>query len=297
MAWQSLLIPLPARPAESLDGWFAALETECVQAGPFTLAVLGGRRAPTPGLAFLAGYQAALRALWPASPQGLGALCATERRQLRPAEMQTRLHGLQLIGEKDYVTAGTAAQWLLVPAREEAEGEAPRLCLCVAHVGDPGVTLQAAAPLSIVPDVPHARLLLERAPCERLAGDGWRDYVKPFRSHEDIHVQAALAAWLFGQATSHRWPRDLTLRLVALLGGLAEAARQPANAPSTHLLLGGLEAQRRALEPDIEQALRETAPQASTLWQRDRAILGLASAARARRLEQAVQALGFDLAE
>ncbi len=28
---------------------------------------------------------------------------------------------------------------------------------------------------------------------ERLAGDGWDDYVKPFRTLEDVHVFAAVA--------------------------------------------------------------------------------------------------------
>ena len=46
----------------------------------------------TPGLAFLVGYQAALRMLWPSAPLSLGALCATEQRSLRVADMQTRLH-------------------------------------------------------------------------------------------------------------------------------------------------------------------------------------------------------------
>ena len=73
----------------------------------------------TPGLAFLVGYQAALRMLWPSAPLSLGALCATEQRSLRVADMQTRLTDLRLSGRKDFVTAGDAADWLLIAARSE----------------------------------------------------------------------------------------------------------------------------------------------------------------------------------
>ena len=52
--------------------------------------------------------------------------------------------------------------------------------------GAPGVRIEPLKPLPLMPDVPHARLHLESAHCERLAGDGWDAYVKPFRSIEDL---------------------------------------------------------------------------------------------------------------
>jgi alkylation response protein AidB-like acyl-CoA dehydrogenase len=69
-----------------------------------------------PGLAFLVGYQAALRMLAERAVEP-GALCATEQRSLRVADMQTCLHDLRLSGRKDFVTAGDAADWLLIAAR------------------------------------------------------------------------------------------------------------------------------------------------------------------------------------
>ncbi len=51
-----------------------------------------------------------------------GALCVTENRSTRPADMHTRIDGLQITGRKDFVTAAEAADWLLVAAREEAGG-------------------------------------------------------------------------------------------------------------------------------------------------------------------------------
>ena len=114
MPWQTLLETRERLPVMALDDWYAALLQQVGDATPFALALLGGRLAATPGLAFLAGYQGALRALWPAAPRSLGALCVTENRSTRPADMQTRLDGLQLTGRKDFVTAAEAADWLLV---------------------------------------------------------------------------------------------------------------------------------------------------------------------------------------
>lgn len=64
MSWQRLLGPLDRLPTEgSLEDWHAAALARADGLGTLERAVLGGRLAASPGLAFLAGYQAALRAL------------------------------------------------------------------------------------------------------------------------------------------------------------------------------------------------------------------------------------------
>ncbi|PNF81102.1 acyl-CoA dehydrogenase [Stutzerimonas stutzeri] len=294
MPWKRLIGPLRPVAAESgLAAWYAGV---CEGAGtndPFCLAVYGGRLAVTPGLAFLGGYQAALRALWPDAPPGLGALCTTERRKLRPADMATRWDDGNLSGSKDFVTAGEAVQWLLVSAREEGAGESPRLGLFAVEPAARGVSLTAGPQLPIVPDIAHGRLCLERALGERLPGDGWSDYVKPFRTHEDLYVLAALTAWLHGVALQERGPRSLMLRLLGILSGAAEVARLSADEPAAHLLLAALLEQFAALQPDVESALAAGDGTHAALWQRDRAVLGLAREAQARRLQHAIAALGF----
>lgn len=291
MPWQHLLAPIPAPsiPA-SLRSWFKPLHE---QAGsvPFRLACLGGHQAATPGLAFLAGYQAALRALWVEAPPGLGALCASEGRQLRPAELQTRVAEGRVSGRKGFVIAGEAADWLLVAAREEREGETPRLAMLQLAAGGQGVQLEQGPPLALVPDVPHARLVLQQAPAVRLPGDGWDAYVKPFRSLEDLYVHSALVAWLLATAQRCGWPQGLQLRLLAVLASAAELARHTPGQPFSHLLLGGLLEQFAALGPALEEALEQGPARWKQLWQRDRGIFELAAAARASRLEKAWRAL------
>lgn len=294
MPWQRLLDASSRLPAgQALDDWYGALLDRLGEVTPFELAVLGGKLAATPGLAFLAGYQGALRLLWPSAPQSLGALCVTENRSVRPADMQTRLGGLSLHGRKDFVTAGNAAEWLLVAAREEAEGESPRLVLTVVRNGAPGVRIEELKPLPLMPDVPHARLHLDGAHCERLAGDGWDAYVKPFRSIEDLHVLAAMVAWLYGVGRDCDWPQPLLMRLLGLLCGAAEVSRQCATAPTMHVLLAALFAEFKALKAELDAVFASGPADWAALWQRDQGVLEIASGPRAKRLEKALAALGL----
>ncbi len=181
MDWSWFLAPVERLPEPAeLDGWFAQVQARCTGCDTLTSAMRGGRLAATPGLAFLAGYQAALRRLWPSAPPGLGALCATEQRSLRPADMQTRFTEGGISGAKDYVTAGPAAGWLLVAARDEAPGHSPRLSLYLVEAGAAGVTLEPGAPLPLVPDIPHARLRLDHAPARALEGTAGMTSSNPF---------------------------------------------------------------------------------------------------------------------
>ena len=291
MPWQTLLNRrdrLPANP--DLAEGFATLLQQLGTVTPFELAVLGGRLMATPGLAFLMGYQAALRMLWPSAPLSLGALCATEQRSLRPADMQTRLSGLRLSGRKDFVTAGDAADWLLVAARCEEPGADPRLSLAVIYRDEPGVRVEKLAPIPLMPDISHGRLFLDNALCELLAGDGWDAYVKPFRTLEDIYVLSAMTAWLYGVGQDCAWPPSLQLRLLGLLAGCAEASRQPPTSLAGHVVLGGLFAQFDALKTEVNEALADGPPEWAAMWQRDQAVMDLAAGARGKRLAKALAA-------
>ncbi|MNI19219.1 hypothetical protein D3C73_726490 [compost metagenome] len=289
MPWQTLLQRRERMPANpDLAEGFANLLLELGAVTPFELAVAGGRLMATPGLAFLVGYQAALRMLWPSAPQSLGALCATEQRSLRPADMQTRLSELRLSGRKDFVTAGDAADWLLIAARSEEPGDDPRLSLAVVYPGEAGVQVEKLPPMPLMPDISHGRLLLDNALCELLAGDGWDAYVKPFRTLEDIYVLSAMTAWLYGVGQDSDWPQALQLRLLALLAGCGEVSRQAPDNPAGHVLLGGLFAQFDALKAEVNQALADGPPQWAAMWQRDQAVMELASGARGKRLAKAL---------
>src|SRR5690606_25172185 len=145
--------------------------------------------------------------------------------------------------------------------------------------------------LPLMPDIGHARLHLDNCFCERLPGDGWDSYVKPFRSIEDGHVLAALGAWLYGVGHDSGWPQELQLRLLALLAGCAEVVRHSPGEPVTHLLLAGLFAQFKALRPELDAAMAAGPQQWASLWARDCNLLEVARTAREKRLEKALAAL------
>ncbi|MCR3869013.1 acyl-CoA dehydrogenase, partial [Pseudomonas aeruginosa] len=160
--------------------------------------------------------------------------------------------------------------------------------------GAPGARLEALPALPLMPDVPHSRLLLDGAHCERLPGDGWDDYVRPFRLLEDVHVLAALVGWLYGVGHECGWPSPLLLRLAGILGGCAEVARHPVACVGTQAVLAGLFEQFAALEGQLDAAFAANASTWEALWQRDRGLLAIANGARKVRLEKALTRLGLD---
>jgi hypothetical protein len=277
-----------------MSKWFAELSESTTGIQSCEMAIYGGRLAATPGLAFLAGYQAALRALVPSAPQGIGALCLTEQGSSKAADMQTRLLDGHITGRKDFVIGGNAVQWLIVLARDEADQQAPHLTAVLVAVESTGVTLQPGPILAMLPDMPHSSVQFQQAQCQVLAGDGWNDYSKAFRTLEDAHVLAALCAWLYGQSLLDQWPQGLKLQLLGVLAGLKETLQQPHKEAATHLLLAGLLAQFADLQAQITQALNTHSSQTTTqAWQRDKAILEIARSARMRRLDVAKNALGL----
>jgi alkylation response protein AidB-like acyl-CoA dehydrogenase len=299
MGWQQILEMTPHAGAHGavLGAWYAELLARHPQAAPLELAILGGYQAATPGLAFLAGYQAALRALWPEAPDSLGAFCVTEQRSLRAADMRSRLGEDGLSGRKDFVTGGAAACWLLVSARVEAEGESPRLAMLQVDSDACGVVLEPGPALPLLPDIPHARVLFNAAPARQLAGDGWTDYVKPFRSLEDLHVMAAICAWAYGAGVRLQWQQALRLRLLAVLAGCAGVAGNALHSATGHLALAAVSDSFAALRGELDQAFAAGPTDLAQQWQRDQRVLDLAQGARQARLAKSLTALGLATAD
>ena len=295
MLWSRLLGPVPRSTYTHPTAWFNALTEQTTEADTTELAILGGRLAATPGLAFLAGYQAALRALLPQAPLGLGAFCMTEQRSSKAQDIHTQLCNGQITGQKDFVIAGHAAQWLIVLARQEAFTTDTQLTAVLLATDQPNVTLHTGPALNMLTDIPHCAVQFNQASGQALPGDGWQDYSKPFRTLEDAHVLAAMCAWLYGQSLLDHWPQPLQLQLIAVLAALKETLQQPSREASSHLLLAAALAQFAGLQAPINQALQQCSSRATTqVWQRDKAVLDIASSARTRRLEVARKSLAVD---
>ena len=219
---------------------------------PVGLALRGGFAADRVGWAFAAGYQSALRQLIQVNggtvdDHELLAMCATEAGGNRPRDIETRLvdngpGGITVTGRKTWTTLGSACTGLLVVGRVDGGGETDRPALKIARVDThtQGVSLVEKPPLDFVPEVPHVAAVFDGAKAEALMpGDGYSDFVKPFRTVEDTFIALAVQAWLVREGRARGWPRSFLESLIASLTGLAAVAAQPAGAPATHIALAG----------------------------------------------------------
>jgi hypothetical protein len=156
----------------------------------------------------------------------------------------------------------------------------------------PGVKLIAAA-TPFVPEIPHAEVELagvEVSADDILPGDGYDDYLKPFRTVEDVHVHAALIGYLIGVARRRRFARETIEQLASLAASVHTLAHADPKAAATHVTLAGLIAEATRVVAAVEAAWSGAPDDEWTRWQRDRVLLQVAGKARASRRERAWEA-------
>jgi alkylation response protein AidB-like acyl-CoA dehydrogenase len=285
-------------PCESVSAWWPrhrVIASEVQSA--IDLAIAGGFEADRVGWAFASGYQAALRALVPDLPgDQICALCVTEEEGNSPRAIKSTLKrvdgGWRLDGAKRWTTLGPAGGLFLVAARDaDAAGE--RALLRVARVASNagGVAVEPMPATRFVPEVPHARLRFEDVRLSEndlLPGDGYDAYVKRFRTVEDIHVHAAVLAYLTREARRLAWPKPWIERALSNLIAMREIARLDAASPATHIALAGALAAGSALMSESEELWRAASTEpAAARWNRDRELLRVASQARELRTARA----------
>ena len=276
----------PAPRACDLDGWRAA-HSAC-QGSPFEVAVRGGLSADRVGFAFASGYQAACRVLAPDAPPGwLLAVCATESGGNHPRSIATQLSDGRLTGEKTFVSMGTAVRGLLVVAStgQQADGR-NRLRIALVDAESDGVSLAEMPALPFIPEIPHAILTLQGAAVRAVRpGDGYTDGLKPFRTIEDIHVNAALLSHLVAVGRRSDWAPACIEALLAVICALAPLASADPSHPAVHRALGGIDAQISSIISGLDFSTAD--PQTRQRWQRDAPLLQIAGRTRAARLAAA----------
>jgi hypothetical protein len=289
--WQSLAEVWDAYGAERAAG-----------RTPFAAAVHVAARADRLGHAFAVGYPAALQQMVP--DIGLPcALCVTEAEGNSPRAIASRLgveNGTRrLSGVKTFVTFGTLAKTLLVAARTglDANGR-PDLVVVKIPAGRSGITLHELPPIPFVPEVPHAQVTFDGVvvdEAEQLPGDGYLDYVKPFRTIEDIHVIGATVGYVLGWSLRVRAALEPIAGLIGSLLALEALAKEPPLSPAAHVALHGC--YRGVTEIFSSDAFRGLLASSSEAererWMRDRRLLSVASEAREARLSAALRALGY----
>jgi acyl-CoA dehydrogenase len=310
------LLTASASAAEcaSVAAWwprFSALAAQYAQT--IETAIAGGFGADRLAWAFCSGYQAALLALVPDLPAtALASFCVSESAGNHPRAIQTALlphpdapGKFILDGHKRWTTLGPDSTLLLVAARMGGavqservapSGERIALRLVRVHSDAPGVSLRPMSEIRFIPEVAHAEVQLTRVAIDEsdlLEGDGYARYVKPFRTLEDLHVHAAVLAYLLREARRLHWPRAWIEKTLANLHALAAIAQRDASSAATHIALAGALAAGAALVNEADAYWTAAAGDpASTRWQRDRALLSVAGTAREKRLARAWERIG-----
>lgn len=290
----STRLPLPtAQNAHDMPTWQALAEHHYT-AWPtaFERAVAGGFCSQSTGIAFAAGYQSALQALVPDTVDFRAAsFCVTEASGNRPAAIATTLkptaEGWILDGQKSFVSGADQAQCLLVAASTGTDEQGRnRLVMVAVDTHQPGISISALPPLPFAPEFSHGSVQLTQVSItagQILPGDGYADYIKPFRTVEDIFVGAALLGHCLRQARLFQLSSSLQEELLALVMLHKQLAEQPASAPATHIALAGSRHLAESTLSRFETALHEADPAQGRLWSRDKLLLNVAAKARQQR--------------
>jgi acyl-CoA dehydrogenase len=302
MLGQLLAGGVEAKPCASVAEWWPHhREIARVWSRTIDQAIAGGFRADRAGWAFASGYQAALRALFAGLPEDrICALCVTEADGNTPRAIRSTLQrtpdGWRLDGAKRWTTLGPQGGLFLVAARDaEVAGERPALRVARVDSNAGGLHIDTMPPTKFVPEVPHARLRFEDVRLRDdalLPGDGYDAYVKPFRTVEDLHVHAAVIAYLLREALHRSWPKAWIERAAAHLHSMRALASEDTASPATHIALAGALHTGDALRTEADAHWQGgPADEACVRWQRDRELLKVASTARAKRTERAWERL------
>lgn len=298
-------------PAEADDATMLASFVDHLRACPYERSVdralWAGAEADRLGFAFVGGYAAALERLITTSGAHAAtascrrSLCATEAGGAHPKAIATQLApsgepGSWLLrGEKTFATLASVAEELLVVAttgRDDAGRQ--RLRLVRVRTDAPGVVVENRPATTFTPEVPHAIVRLTDVTvrdADVLPGDGWTEYVKPFRTIEDLHVLAATLAYVTRAAAAHGMAHDLVEGTLAGASALRGIADDDPRAPATHLVLAGVfDAARRLLDAH-ESEWSHAAQATAARWRRDRPLLEVAGRARVERTHAAWRTL------
>ena len=293
----------------SAGDWISRLPAEVRRREPsIERTVLSAVLARVPAHAVAAGHQGALRSLFPDLPsEGVVAFCASEEGGAHPRGIRTSLSPdangiLRLDGRKQWATLAPAASLLLVIAStgREAGAGGERNLLRVARIprDREGMLVEPMPPTGFLPELDHAVVTLRSVavePAEVLAGDGYLDAVKPFRTVEDLHVAAALVAFVLGVGARAGWPEPALERQLGLLAGARSLAAELSDSrsserPGSHLALAGWLAQVKEARRIDEPLWQRVDGELAAAWRRDTA-REVAASAREQRRERAWERL------
>jgi hypothetical protein len=293
----------PGQTCDSVEKWWPVFrEARRAWPEPVDQALIGGVLADRVAYAFAAGYQAALCRMDPELPEDrLCCLSVTEEGGGHPRAVQSTFTPIdggkayKLSGRKKWATLSSAGSVALVVASVGTDA-AGRNQLRVARVdlGSPGVNVIPMPPPPFVPEIQHCRLELDDVRVEAdqlLPGDGYTQYVRPFRTLEDTHVGSGVLAYVLSIAFRYDWPRELREQLLQLIVTLRSLAMADPSSPPVHVALEGFFHVRDEVLRRCEPCWAQVEADVFRRWERDAGLMSIAGNARAQRTQKAWERL------
>ena len=242
-------------------------------------------------LASVAGHQAAVRRLFPSTPDDVVvAFCVSEDKGPRPSHIYTSLtpsgDGFVMNGHKRWGSMAPVSDVWYVAASVGRDGDRNQLRMVALPRDRPGASVDLEPYRDWGPEFQICDLHFDNVEVhasEVIPGDGYVDAIKPFRLVEDVYNTAGTLIGLFQLGRRHGWSHE---RLEPLVGLIVQAAAiaetDMASASSVVLLTDFLERADRAW---IESwaAWSDAPADVVEAWTPERTLLGVAAAARETR--------------
>ncbi|UZE97440.1 acyl-CoA dehydrogenase family protein [Alkalimarinus alittae] len=266
-------------------------------------ALQGGFYANSAGQAFVFGYEVAIQRLTGLDTQEyLAAFCVTENKSAHPQAMQTSLTKKRdgqwmLTGKKDFVTMACNAKWLLVAAKSGLSGDGRnQIKLVKVDVSASGVDVLTHPPLPFIPDVSHGAVTFDSVLVEGkdiYPGDGYANFVKPFRWFEDINVFISLTGYLLKLALTNQWPVSSKVEIMSILVTLVGLQQMDADEPMAHILMFDQAAKLACWLDNYDDEWEGVSSPVAAAWKRDRGIMSVANYARSARYKKALSRMAL----
>lgn len=284
--------------------WFNSLYLHTTAPNSSLLqAIWGGWFSPLCAFAFGAGYQAALKNLFPQFEQNqILSLGISEIGGAHPKAIQTTLKPLTglsntqsgefvINGKKQWITLADEADIYLIAASTGMDAQnRPQICLVCLPKNSLGLKIEIMPQVDLVPEISHAFLILNEVvvnSAQILPGDGYLNYIKPFRTIEDLHVSAAIVAWITRCALAWNWPKNLVESGLSLLSCAYAISLEPLTSATTHLILAGYWNQFQLWLDKTHSSWESVSEPLYQAWKRDAKLFQVAKTAREGRTAKA----------
>lgn len=282
---------------DSMAVWFNDFNQQTRQFPvPIDRAILGGRMSLNLSFSFASAYQSAIEALFQTQETLLSSFCVTEEKGNHPRAIETRLFKesgkLLVSGTKSFVSGATDSEYLYIACRDERHGNGidtegrPIIKMLAINVKSQGLEIKSMPSLGFIPELSHGKVILSNVVITEeqiLPEDGYLNYVKAFRSYEDLYVLASVVAYRLGEAIEGKWPTDMLEEHISLLLAIRSVSLMTLTKPAAHIALAACRSKFEELISTTNSLYESSNPDSYQSWNRDKALLNIAKKAHEKR--------------